>query len=62
MGYRATIDPTAALGLQERLLGEARVFVAPSTSAANANFTREERIQWFCRLAEQVRATSDVNP
>src|SRR5262249_46245554 len=48
-GYRLTIDPTAALGLQPRLLAGARVFVLPSTSAANASFTREERVAWFRR-------------
>jgi TDG/mug DNA glycosylase family protein len=52
MGYRATIDPEAALGLQERMLGGAVVFVVPSTSAANANFTRQERVEWFVRLRE----------
>jgi TDG/mug DNA glycosylase family protein len=50
MGYRATIDPEAQLGLQERRLGGAAVFVVPSTSAANAGFTRDERIEWFHRL------------
>jgi double-stranded uracil-DNA glycosylase len=52
MGYRATIHPEAQLGLQERPLGGAVVFVVPSTSAANANFTREERVEWFTRLRE----------
>jgi double-stranded uracil-DNA glycosylase len=50
MGYRATIDPLARLGLQPQHLGGAVTFVVPSTSAANANFTREERVQWFRRL------------
>jgi hypothetical protein len=35
-------------------LAGAAVFVVPSTSAANAGFTREERVEWFCRLAEVV--------
>lgn len=52
MGYRSTIDPEAALGLQPEPLGGAAVFVVPSTSAANANFTREERVEWFRRLRE----------
>lgn len=52
MGYRATIDPAASLGLQPEPLEGATVFVVPSTSAANANFTREERVAWFTRLKE----------
>ena len=52
MGYRATFDPGARLGRQERTLGGAEVFVVPSTSAANASFTREERVEWFVRLRE----------
>jgi len=52
MGYRSAIDPEAELGLQERRLGGAVVFVVPSTSAANAGFTRHERIEWFRRLRE----------
>lgn len=52
MGYRSALDPEARLGLQPgRLLG-ARVFVVPSTSAANAGFTRAERLEWFIRLRE----------
>lgn len=50
MGYRGTIDPEAQLGLQERRLGGAWTFVVPSTSAANAGFTRAERVEWFRRL------------
>src|SRR5947207_2454989 len=56
MGYRGTIDPEARLGLQPARLGAAAVFVVPSTSAANAGFTREERVEWFRRLRE-VRET-----
>ncbi len=54
MGYRQAIDPEGALGLQPSMLAGATVFVVPSTSAANAGFSREERVQWFCRLAEVV--------
>jgi double-stranded uracil-DNA glycosylase len=50
MGYRATVDPAGRLGLQPEGLGGAMVFVVPSTSAANAGFTREERVEWFRRL------------
>lgn len=51
MGYRSAIDPQGTLGRQSRLLGGAVVMVVPSTSAANAGFTREERVEWFRRLA-----------
>jgi TDG/mug DNA glycosylase family protein len=54
MGYRAAIDPEGELGLQATTLAGAWVFVVPSTSAANAGFTREERVEWFCRLTEIV--------
>ncbi len=52
MGYRAAIDPEGALGLQARRIAGAAVFVVPSTSAANAGFTREERVEWFRRLRD----------
>jgi TDG/mug DNA glycosylase family protein len=52
MGYRSAIDPEGQLGLQPQRLGGAVVFVVPSTSAANANFTREERVEWFRRLRD----------
>ena len=52
MGYRSCFDSAAALGLQPGDLGGAHVFVVPSTSAANAGFTRAERVEWFCRLRD----------
>jgi TDG/mug DNA glycosylase family protein len=39
------------LGLQERVLGETRLFVLPSTSPANAAVPYEERLRWFLALA-----------
>ncbi len=53
-GYRAAFDPLASLGLQPERWEGALVFVVPSTSAANAGFTRAERIEWFRRLKELV--------
>lgn len=50
MGYRGTIDPLAQLGRQPERLAGAAVFVVPSTSAANAGFTRAERLDWFRKL------------
>jgi TDG/mug DNA glycosylase family protein len=52
MGYRSAIDPAGQLGLQPRRLGGAIAFVVPSTSAANAGFTRAERVEWFRRLRD----------
>lgn len=50
MGYRATIDPAGQLGRQPALLGGSVAFVTPSTSAANAGFSRAERLEWFQKL------------
>ena len=60
LGYRQAIDAQGTLGLQQHELAGAKVFVVPSTSAANAGFTRQERIEWFTRLRE-LRALCD-NP
>lgn len=60
MGYRSALDPSAALGLQPEPLAGAAVFVVPSTSAANAGFTREERVEWFRRLRELRDTLRDV--
>jgi TDG/mug DNA glycosylase family protein len=50
MGYRSAIHAGGQLGLQPRRLGGAMAFVVPSTSAANAGFSRDERVEWFRRL------------
>ena len=42
-------------GLQERRLGETRLFVLPSTSPANAAVRYEERLRWFRALAALVK-------
>ena len=39
------------LGLQERALGQTRLFVLPSTSPANAAVPYAERLRWFRTLA-----------
>jgi G:T/U-mismatch repair DNA glycosylase len=36
--------------LQERTLGDTRLFVLPSTSPANAAVPWDERLQWFQML------------
>jgi ADP-ribose pyrophosphatase YjhB (NUDIX family) len=42
------------LGVQERTLGETRLFVLPSTSPANAAVPWRERLRWFFELAARV--------
>ena len=41
-------------GLQERRLGDAALFVLPSTSPANAAVPWDERLRWFRALRELV--------
>ena len=50
--YRGAFGERPALGLQERRLGPARLFVLPSTSPANAAVPYAERLSWFRKLAE----------
>ena len=50
--YRGAFNERAALGAQERRLGDTQLFVLPSTSPANAAVPWEERLYWFRRLAE----------
>jgi double-stranded uracil-DNA glycosylase len=48
--YRGTFGERPALGMQERQLGETRMFVLPSTSPANAAVPWKERLRWFREL------------
>jgi double-stranded uracil-DNA glycosylase len=48
--YRGTFGERPELGLQERRLGEAQLFVLPSTSPANAAVPYDERLRWFEEL------------
>jgi TDG/mug DNA glycosylase family protein len=50
--YRGTFGERSELGLQERRLGETRLFVLPSTSPANAAVPYAERLRWFRALRE----------
>jgi hypothetical protein len=43
-----------ALGLQDAPIGQARVFVIPSTSARNGRFSRAAKAQAFQALADVV--------
>jgi G:T/U-mismatch repair DNA glycosylase/ADP-ribose pyrophosphatase YjhB (NUDIX family) len=49
--YRGSFGERAELGVQERRLGETRLFVLPSTSPANAAVPWRERLRWFQELA-----------
>jgi 8-oxo-dGTP pyrophosphatase MutT (NUDIX family) len=49
--YRGAFAARPELGLQERTLGDTRLFVLPSTSPANAAVPWDERRRWFEELA-----------
>jgi TDG/mug DNA glycosylase family protein len=49
--YRGAFNERPEVGLQERTLGDTRLFVLPSTSPANAAVPWGERLQWFSELA-----------
>ena len=50
--YRGTFGERPELGVQERQVGETRLFVLPSTSPANAAVPYAERLGWFRRLRD----------
>ncbi len=52
--YRGAFNERAQLGLQERALGDTKLFVLPSTSPANAAVSWEERLRWFRDLASRA--------
>jgi double-stranded uracil-DNA glycosylase len=49
--YRGAFGERPALGLQDRTIGETRLFVLPSTSPANAAVPWDARLWWFRQLA-----------
>jgi double-stranded uracil-DNA glycosylase len=49
--YRGAFGERPTLGLQRRRLGEALLFVLPSTSPANAAVPYAARLRWFDELA-----------
>jgi TDG/mug DNA glycosylase family protein len=53
--YRGAFNERPELGLQERALGDTRLFVLPSTSPANAAVPWFDRVDWFFELAARVR-------
>jgi TDG/mug DNA glycosylase family protein len=52
--YRGAFRERAELGVQERRLGETRLFVLPSTSPANAAVPYHERLKWFRSLRDEA--------
>jgi TDG/mug DNA glycosylase family protein len=54
VAYTGTFGEMCELGPQQRRLGEASLFVLPSTSPANAAVPWEERLRWFRALRELV--------
>jgi TDG/mug DNA glycosylase family protein len=56
--YRGVFGERPALGLQERNLGNALLFVLPSTSPANAAVPYAERLRWFRALGEALATSS----
>ncbi|MFL5942349.1 MAG: mismatch-specific DNA-glycosylase [Gaiellaceae bacterium] len=55
--YRGAFAVRPELGLQERTLGDTRLFVLPSTSPANAAVPWAERLRWFRSLAKLSSAS-----
>jgi double-stranded uracil-DNA glycosylase len=49
--YRGAFNERPELGVQDRRLGDTRLFVLPSTSPANAAVPYAERLRWFRELA-----------
>jgi TDG/mug DNA glycosylase family protein len=54
--YEGAFREKPELGLQERRLGDTRLFVLPSTSPANAAVPYAERLRWFAELAALLSA------
>ncbi len=53
--YRGAFGERPELGEQKRCVGDARLFVLPSTSPANAAVPYSERLRWFNKLAASSR-------
>jgi TDG/mug DNA glycosylase family protein len=54
--YRGVFRERPEHGVQERRLGETKLFVLPSTSPANAAVPWGERLRWFRELRESLGA------
>jgi double-stranded uracil-DNA glycosylase len=52
--YEGAFRERPELGLQDRRLADAWLFVLPSTSPANAAVSYEERLRWFAALHDRL--------
>ncbi len=50
--YSEETDERPELGLQARSIGRSRVFMVPNPSPANAAFSFDVLVHWYCRLKE----------
>lgn len=55
-------DRAASLGVQEQTIGQAQVFVIPSTSARNGRFSRTEKAAYFRALQQLVAQQTTGQP
>ena len=46
------INERAQLGLQQRVIGQSKVFVVPNPSPANAQYSMEDLVHWYQRLRD----------
>ena len=56
LAYEGAFRERPALGLQDRVLGNATLFVLPSTSPANAAVSYTERVRWFRAFRELLES------
>ena len=50
--YAEETDERPELGLQARSIGRSRVFMVPNPSPANAAFSLDDLVHWYCTLKE----------
>ena len=53
--YGESEKSSPQLGLQPRSLGPSRVFVVPNPSPANAQYSLDDLVDWYNRVAEELR-------
>ena len=50
--YGEKVDERPDLGEQERTIGDSRIYVVPNPSPANAQYSLEDLVAWYRKLAE----------
>ena len=50
--YAEGVNERPELGLQPRAIGDARVFLLPNPSPANASFSADDLVSWYRRLKD----------